>query len=145
VLARAGFHDTAWPGDVVCAYPPVRSLCGSGGSFVVYCLFLAVGQGVFPVLFFSGICLVMYFFKSSVTDLWMRAVGLLLLTVAFSAAVHHFKPGSWEGFPEGHGGVVGISAAFFLKAYFNTVGTRLVLLTTMLIGLLLAADDLVLR
>jgi S-DNA-T family DNA segregation ATPase FtsK/SpoIIIE len=145
LLALASFHNTDWPSHQVYPYPPTRNLCGAAGSFVAYYLFLAIGQGVFPVLFFTGICLVMYVFRSPVTDLWMRAVGLLLLTVAFSAAVHHFKPGSWEGFPEGHGGVVGISASFFLKAYFNTVGTRLVLLSTMLIGLLLAADDLVLR
>ena len=145
LLALASFHTTDWPSHQVYPYPSVRNLCGAAGSFVAYYLFLAIGQGVFPVLFFTGICLVMYFFRSPVTDLWMRAVGVLLLTVAFSAAVHHFKPGSSEGFPEGHGGVVGISASYFLKAYFNTVGTRLILLTTMLIGLLLAADDLVLR
>ena len=145
LLALASFHTTDWPSHQVYPYPPIRNLCGAAGSFVAYYLFLAIGQGVFPLLFFSGICLVMFFFKSPVSDLWMRAVGLLLLTVAFSAAVHHFKPGSWEGFPEGHGGVVGISASYFLKSYFNTVGTRLILLTTILIGLLLAADDLVLR
>jgi S-DNA-T family DNA segregation ATPase FtsK/SpoIIIE len=145
LLALASFHPTDWPSHQVYPYPPVRNLCGSAGAFTAYYLFLAVGQGVFPILFFTGICLVLQLFRSTVTDLWMRSVGLLLLTVAFAAAVHHFKPGSWESFPEGSGGVVGISASHFLKAYFNTVGTRLVLLTTMLIGLLLAADDLVLR
>src|SRR5438874_13244463 len=84
MLALASFHTTDWPSHQVYPYPPVRNLCGSAGSFIAYYLFLAIGQGVFPVLFFSGICLVMYFFKSPVTDLWMRAVGLLLLTVAFS-------------------------------------------------------------
>ena len=145
LLSLASFHATDWPSHQVYPFPPTRNLCGAAGSFFAYYLFLAVGQGVFPLLFFTGILLVMYLFQSPVTDLWMRAVGLLLLTVAFSAAVHHFKPGSWEGFPEGHGGVVGISASHFLQSYFNTVGTRLILLSTMLIGLLLAADDLVLR
>ena len=60
-------------------------------------------------------------------------------------AVHHFTPGSKTGFPEGQGGIVGIGTADFLQSHFNTVGTRLVLVTTLLIGLLLAADDLVLR
>src|SRR6476661_5807079 len=117
LLALASFHTTDWPSHDVFPYPPTRNLCGAAGSFVAYYLFLAIGQGVFPVLFFTGICLVMALFRSPVTDLWFRAVGLLLLTVAFAAAVHHFKPGSWEGFPEGHGGVVGISASHFLTAY----------------------------
>ena len=96
LLALASFHTTDWPSHDVFPYPSTRNLCGSAGSFVAYYLFLAIGQGVFPVLFFTGICLVMYLFRSPVTDLWFRAVGLLLLTVAFSAAVHHIRPGSWQ-------------------------------------------------
>src|SRR5206468_2946107 len=65
--------------------------------------------------------------------------------IGFAAAVHHFKPGSENGFPEGQGGILGIGAASFLQSHFSTAGTRLVLLTAILIGLLLAADDLVLR
>ena len=145
LLALASFHPTDWPSHQVYPYPSVRNLCGSAGAFTAYYLFLAVGQGVFPILFFTGVCLVLQLFRSPVTDLWMRAVGLLLMTVAFAAAVNHFRPGSWDSLPEGYGGVVGISASHFLKVHFNTVGTRLILLTTMLIGLLLAADDLVLR
>src|SRR6185437_12510231 len=76
---------------------------------------------------------------------WMRSVGLVLLTVAFAAVCHHFKPGSYDAFPEGRGGIVGITSATVLQHYFNTVGTRLILATTALVGLLLAADDLVLR
>ena len=107
--------------------------------------YLFIGQGVFPILFFSGVCLVLRLFQSRVGDLWMRATGLLLLSVAFAAAVHHFKPGSYDGFPEGQGGIIGIGTAHFLQHYFSTAGTRLILATTLLVGLLLAADDLVLR
>ena len=62
LLALASFHTTDWPSHQVFPYPPTRNLCGAAGSFVAYYLFLAVGQGVFPLLFFSGICLVMYFY-----------------------------------------------------------------------------------
>ena len=75
----------------------------------------------------------------------MRAIGLLLLSIAFAATVHHFEPGSENGFPEGQGGILGIGAATFLQSHFSTAGTRLVLLTAMLIGLILVADDLVLK
>src|SRR5205807_3381864 len=56
-----------------------------------------------------------------------------------------FKPGSYDGLPEGRGGILGIAASTVLQHYFGTTGTRLILLTTLLVGLLLAADDLVLR
>jgi DNA segregation ATPase FtsK/SpoIIIE, S-DNA-T family len=145
LLSLASFHATDWPSHAVFPHPATANLCGSAGAYVAYWSFFAVGQGVFPVLFFTGVCLVLLAFQSRIGDLWMRAIGLMLLTVAFAAAVHHFTPGSATGLPEGQGGVVGISTANYLQAHFNTVGTRLVLLVSMLIGLLLAADDLVLR
>ncbi len=145
LLALASFSATDWPSHAVQPYPPIKNLCGSAGAFISYYLFLFAGQGVFPVLFFTGVCLVLCAFDNPIGDLWMRAVGLLLLAVAFAAAVHHFRPGTGTGLPEGQGGIIGIAASHFLQLYFNTVGTRLILLTTLLIGLLLAADDLVLQ
>ena len=72
-------------------------------------------------------------------------IRLLLLSMAFAAAVHHIKPGSMNGFPEGHGGLLGITASTFLQSHFSVWGTRLILFTGLLVGLLLAADDFVLR
>jgi S-DNA-T family DNA segregation ATPase FtsK/SpoIIIE len=91
------------------------------------------------------VCLALVMFRNRVSDLWLRVIGLTMLTLAFAAAVHHLHPGSRNGFPEGNGGIFGIGAAHFLQHHFSTIGTRLVLLTSFLIGLLLAADDLVLR
>ena len=145
LLAVGSFSPTDWPSHVVAPHPPTQNLCGKVGAFLAYHCFLAIGQGVFPVLFFTGVAVAMWLFKHRVGDLWLRVVGLTVLTIAFSAAVHHLKPGSPGGFPEGHGGILGISASSFLQSHFNTTGTRLVLVTAMLVGLLLAADDLVLR
>ncbi len=145
LLALGSFHPTDWPSHAVDPNPPTRNLCGVAGAFIAYYLYLFIGQGIFPILFFSGVCVVLHAFRNAVGDLWMRSIGLLLLSVAFASAIHHFKPGSYDGFPEGQGGIIGISASHFLQHYFSTAGTRLILATTMLVGLLLAADDLVLR
>jgi S-DNA-T family DNA segregation ATPase FtsK/SpoIIIE len=145
LVALGSFHYNDWPSHEIYPYPPIQNLCGAVGAFVSYYSFLAVGQGAFPVMFFTGVCIVLMLCNSRIGDLWMRTVGLILLTVAFASAVHHFKPGSYDGFPEGRGGVVGISTATILQHYFSTVGTRLILATTATVGLLLAADDLVLR
>jgi S-DNA-T family DNA segregation ATPase FtsK/SpoIIIE len=144
LFALGSFHPTDWPSHAVYPYPPIQNVCGSVGAFAAYWCFLAIGQGVFPLLFFSGVCLALLVYQSKLTDIWFRIAGLLILSVSFAAFVHHFKPGSNSGFPEGHGGVIGIAAAAFLQAHFNTVGTRLVLATAIFVGLLLAADDLVL-
>ena len=145
LVSLGSFHYSDWPSHDIYPYGPTQNLCGSVGAWISYYSFVIIGQGAFPLLFFTGICLVLQMCNSRIGDLWMRSAGLLLLTVAFAAAVHHFKPGSYDGFPEGRGGVIGIATATVLQNYFSTVGTRLILLTTSLVGLLLAADDLVLR
>ena len=145
LLALGSFSPTDWPTHTVFPYPPTANLCGTVGAFVAYWCFFAIGQGVFPILFFSGVLLAMVLFKNRVSDMWLRVIGLLLLSTAFAAIVHHLKPGSMSGFPEGHGGLLGITASTYLQAHCNVWGTRLILLTVMLLGLLLAADDLVLR
>jgi S-DNA-T family DNA segregation ATPase FtsK/SpoIIIE len=145
LLALGSFHVADWPSHSIDPHPPTRNLCGPAGAYVAYYLYLFIGQGVFPLLFFTGVCLIMKLFHNAVGDWWMRSIGLLLLCVAFASAVHHFRPGSYDGFPEGQGGIIGIGAEHFLHRYFSTAGTRLILATTLLVGLLLAADDLVLR
>ncbi len=145
LFALGSFHPTDWPSHAVYPYPSIQNVCGPVGAFVAYWSYLAIGQGVFPLLFFSGVCLAMAFYHTRLSDPWLRVVGLALLSVAFAAFVHHFRPGSSSGLPEGAGGVIGIATAAFLQAHFHAVGTQLILLTAILVGLLLAADDLVLR
>lgn len=145
LLSLASFHADDWPSHQVYPYPPIQNLCGHVGAFVACHLFFTIGQGMFPILFFSGICLALLLFHNRVSDLWLRAIGLALLSVAFAAMIHLILPGSADSFPEGHGGIIGISASSFLKSHFSTAGSGLILLTTFLVGLLLAADDLVIR
>src|SRR5437773_2765866 len=145
LLSLGSFHANDWPSHTVYPWPAIQNLCGSAGAYVAYYCFLAIGQGVFPVLFFSGVLLALVLCRSRVSDMWLRVIGLMLLSTAFAAAVHHIRPGSSNSFPEGHGGLIGITASTFLQAHFSIWGTRLILLTGMFVGLLLAADDLVLR
>jgi S-DNA-T family DNA segregation ATPase FtsK/SpoIIIE len=144
-LALASFHATDWPSHAIYPWPAVQNLCGSVGAWCAYYAFLGMGQGAFLILFFTGVCLALVMFDNRVGDLWLRTVGLLLLAIAFAAAVNHFRPGSSSSLPEGYGGILGIGTSSFLQSHFNVVGTRLILLTSLLIGLLLTADDLVLR
>ncbi|HVT87991.1 MAG TPA: DNA translocase FtsK [Tepidisphaeraceae bacterium] len=144
-LSLASFHASDWPSHQVYPYPPIQNLCGPTGSYVAYYCFLALGEGLFPVLFLTGVGLAMVMFKQRVQDLWIRSIGLLILSIAFASLVHHIQPGSASALPEGHGGIVGIGTSTWLQLRFHTVGTRIVLFTLMLIGLLLAADELVLH
>ena len=66
LLSLASFQPTDWPTHTVYPYPAVQNVCGSAGAFVAYYLFLAIGQGVFPLLFFTGVMLVLRLCKSRV-------------------------------------------------------------------------------
>lgn len=144
-ISLATFSPTDWPSHAVYPYGPIGNACGAVGAWFAYQAYFALGQGVFPILFFSGVFVAMVIARSPVTDLWLRAIGLLLLSVAFASAIHHFSPGSRSGMPEGSGGILGIGAIGLLHAHFNTVGTLLVLLVVFAVGLLLTADDLVIK
>src|SRR5688572_33005068 len=84
LLALGSFHTSDWPSHQVYPYPEIQNLCGKVGAYVAYHVFLVLGQGVFPVLFFSGVCLALLLFKNHVGDWWLRTIGLLVLTVAFA-------------------------------------------------------------
>src|SRR5207247_2233330 len=118
LLSLGSFHANDWPSHTVYPWPAIQNLCGSAGAYVAYYCFLAIGQGVFPVLFFSGVLLALMMCKSRVSDVWLRVIGLMLLSTAFAAAVHHIRPGSNNSFPEGHGGLIGLTAFTFLHAHF---------------------------
>src|SRR3954471_353126 len=117
LLSLASFHPEDWPSHQVYPYQPIKNLCGSAGAYVAYQLFFAIGQGVFPILMFSGLCLALLLFHNKISDLWLRGIGLAVLSIAFAAMVHLIRPGSSDSFPEGHGGIIGISATAFLKAH----------------------------
>jgi S-DNA-T family DNA segregation ATPase FtsK/SpoIIIE len=144
-LSIGSFHPTDWPSSAVYPYQPTQNLCGSAGAVVAYWLFSIIGQGVYPLLFFTGVCLAALILKNEITDPILRATGLLILCIAFASFVHHFSPGSSSGLPEGTGGFLGITTASVLQQQFGPTGTRLILLAAFIVGLLLAADDLLLH
>src|SRR4051794_38895971 len=121
LLALGSFHATDWPSHAVYPYPPVQNVMGYAGAFVSYYLYMSLGQGIFPVLFFFGVCVALRLYGGRITDVWLRSIGLALLAIAFAAVVHMVKPGTAAGFPEGNGGIVGIGASSFLRAHCSTV------------------------
>jgi S-DNA-T family DNA segregation ATPase FtsK/SpoIIIE len=144
-LSMASFRATDWPSHAVYPYGEVQNLCGTAGAAVAYYLSFTFGPGVYPIFFFSAVYLGLKITRSPISDVWLRFVGMVLLSVSFAAAVHQFRAGAPSGLPEGSGGLLGIAAAKFLQQHFSYFGTLLVLLVTFFVGLLLAADDLVLR
>ena len=145
LLALGSFHATDWPSHAVFPYHSVKNICGNPGAYVAYHTFYVLGQGVFPILFFGGLCMSLWLLGNRVSDVWLRVIGVALLSVAFASAIHLLRPGSADSLPEGSGGIIGIALVGFLQSHCNMLLTSLILGCAFLVGLLLAADDLVVR
>ncbi len=145
-LSVISHSSSDWPSHAVYPYPAeIGNLCGAAGAFISFWIRYAIGPGVYPVLFFSAVFIFLWMTKNRISDVWLRAIGIVVLAVAFGAIVHQLSGGSVRGLPEGNGGVMGIASAHFLQTHFNKIGSLLVLASAMIVGLILAADDLALR
>src|SRR5687768_16870048 len=141
-LALWSFSVTDWPSHASFPYPPAHNWCGFIGAWTAYQLYAAVGQGAWAILAATGLLVLLRLLDYKVRDLWLRAAGLALLTVAVAAV---FAELGWNlaGMPEGDGGVFGIASAGYLRQHFGVAGTRLALILACLAGVLLVADELV--
>ena len=143
-VALLSFNAADWPSHAVYPWGPTQNWCGPVGAYLAYHAFTFVGSGAFALLFFGAIFISMKIWGQKLGDMWLRAIGLVLIAASIGAITHLFSPSS-GGMPEGSGGVVGIAASSFLRSHFSGFGTSLVLLVTFLMGVLLAADELVIR
>lgn len=143
-LSLMTFSPTDWPSHAVYPWGPTQNLCGPVGAFFAYHAFNLFGSGTFALLFFGGLYLGMKIWGQTLGDFWLRAIGLTLVAVAMGAITNLLAPGA-GGMPEGSGGVLGIGTSSYLAAHFNKIGTALILVVSFLLGVLLAADELVIR
>ncbi|MBN1817847.1 MAG: DNA translocase FtsK [Sedimentisphaerales bacterium] len=153
LLLFACISFSIWDAPSLYTYPhniPAANWCGSIGAFSAYYLFYYVGPGMFLVLVAAIWILLTSLSGTTITQPVLRSIGLALLVTAASASwnlLWQFKP-IWPytagGFPQGNGGVLGISVAHFLSTRFALLGTTIILGSTWLVGAVLLADSVVL-
>jgi len=130
-----------WPSKYVSPHnEPTANWCGSIGAFMAYYLMYYIGPGIFVILV-SAICfLVAKLRRQAISQGFLRAVGLVLLTFAASSSFYFFWPYSVFDFPMGSGGVLGVGVAEFLRQHFAVLGTFILIAATWVVGLVLLAD-----
>lgn len=121
-----------------------QNLCGSVGAWLAYHLFYYLGGGAYALLGVLSVGVIAWTRAVRLRDPWLRLVGLVLICAAVSTWAAMF-PASDKYLMSGPGGVLGAASADFFERYFQTAGTHIVLICAMIVGLLLAADDLVVR
>jgi hypothetical protein len=134
-----------WPSKFV--YPhnnPTTNWCGSIGAFCAYHLLYYIGPGVFIMLASVISWLIAKLTNRTTGQPVLRAIGLLLLTVAASSTFYCLWPHRIYAFPMGSGGVLGIGTVIFLRSQLALLGTFILILATWIVGIVLLADSVIL-
>ncbi len=129
---------SAWP-------VPARThnVCGIVGAVVAYHAFAYLGWGVFPTLFVLTVGLAAASRGAPTNDLWLRLVGLLMIGAASACAGSLVLTPSDRDLVFGPGGMVGRAAAPVLLKHLEVLGTWLCLTVLVVVGMVLAADNVV--
>jgi S-DNA-T family DNA segregation ATPase FtsK/SpoIIIE len=139
------FDAADWPNTAV--WPnsqPTRNACGRAGAWMAYQLMRFFGEGVYPILTLLTMAGLVRLARKPITSLSLRVIGLALLVTVTATAVALMHPTSSSGFIEGRGGILGITMAALLRGSFSTMGTLLIVSAGLVVGLLLALDDVLL-
>jgi S-DNA-T family DNA segregation ATPase FtsK/SpoIIIE len=145
-VAALSFDSADWPSTSV--WPqnaPVHNLCGPVGAWVAHRLFCYLGIGVYALLVLLTTGVLAWSKGARLSDAWLRFVGLALICAVFSTSGAMLIPASRSELVSGAGGALGAAAAHFFPTQLGTTGTLILLAAAFVVGLLLAADELVLK
>ncbi len=112
--------------------------CGRCGATIAFLGFEKIGPGVFVGLALLGIFLVCWSRRDDLREWPLRLMGGVLVMIVVSAGFYLMSTRST--LPSGPGGVLGLGVGDFLHYRFG-VGAYLLLLLTLIVGLLLIADE----
>jgi S-DNA-T family DNA segregation ATPase FtsK/SpoIIIE len=145
-VAILTFDIADWPNSAVWPQPdPVHNGCGRAGAWISFQLMHYLGDGVYPLLLVITLGLLLELARKPIAGVVLRLIGLALVTSATAASSAMLDSHVGIGLVEGRGGILGIALAAVLKTGFSTWGAWIVLVAANIVGLLLTADDLLLR
>ncbi len=143
LLALGSFNSADWPSQAVAVHnTPPANLLGNAGAAVAFWTYGLFGYGVWAALALGATALGAVALGHRVQHLWLRATGVAMLVLAIGA-IHAL----W--FPT-LGPVAGMEAGMLpqwitgeLHARFSGLATSLILLCAVVIGAVVAADEVV--
>jgi len=126
---------------------PSHNWVGAVGAQLAYHLYAMLGPGIWITMLGAAVYLYLTATKREVNQLFLRAVGLVMMTVCVSSLIALFGT-SYNWFvghaPQGPGGLLALWVSDHLFARFNVMGSAVVLGVTFWVGAILTADKYVL-
>ena len=145
-LSLLSFSPTDAPSPAV--HPPqtpVVNAAGPIGAHLAYYLRYWVGAGVYMGVLFATVAAITLMFGGRIGFLRWRVLGVAFLVIATSTAVYVHQPTESADALYGSAGVAGMAAGKVLLGRFGPTGAWILVAITLCIGLMLAADNLVLQ
>jgi len=138
------FNIYDWPNTDVAPARPEHNLCGPVGAYLAYQNNYYLGPAGAAFLTAMAIWLVLHSMQRPIEQVILRITGVILFGSALSAGAYLINHGNAQSLSHGNGGVLGIALGHFLLNNTALTGAILVLTATAIVGLLLAADNIVL-
>jgi len=141
-LALVSFDAADAPSRTVASWnQPPANLMGAVGALVALTVYEAFGFGAWIPMLLGGVALWATFTGRAISHPMVRVVGAVIAMIAFSALHATWFPrlGSLAG------AEAGLIPQWFAQQFvvrFNGVGTSLILLLALVLGLMVAADEL---
>gem|GEM_PF-174110 len=144
-VSLISFNMQDSPNPDVISSGMIANLCGPFGAMISFYFEKYLGPSSLPMLAVITFCLIKYCMNKPFTQPILRATGIFLICGVLSGSVYIINAGNAHSFSSGNGGILGIAIGHFLLAKTATIGATIILLTAFIVGLLLVADDIVLR
>ncbi len=149
VAASLASYDAADPPAHAYGVPneTIHNWVGNVGALISHKLYLMAGPGVWVMLLGIGVMLGMTGMGKQVTQLSIRLIGLVVMSVSISALVSVAVPTvvhGYSGAPQGPGGLLAQLIDDQLTMRFAVPGTVMILVVCFWVGAVLAADQWVL-
>jgi S-DNA-T family DNA segregation ATPase FtsK/SpoIIIE len=141
-LALVSFDAADAPSRTVATWnQPPANLMGAVGAMVALCVYEAFGFGAWIPMLLGGVALWATFTGRAISHPGVRVVGAVIAMIAASALHATWFPrlGSLAG---AEAGLIPQWFAQQFVARFNGIGTSLILLLALVLGLMVAADEL---
>ncbi|UCE62193.1 MAG: DNA translocase FtsK 4TM domain-containing protein [Phycisphaerales bacterium] len=121
-------------------HTPTMNACGVVGAWCSYQLFFYVGDGVYPLLLFATLAALVRLVRGELRGIPERLFGLTVVVACTSVSAHLISARAATPLPTGHGGLVGYALGDVLTHNLSRVGTLIVLVSSLIVGVLFATE-----
>ena len=141
-LSLVSFSPFDAPSGLVYPAPEsIGNLCGPLGARVAYSLMETFGYSCYLLLAAVVLFDLNLFSDRPFKDAFLRGLGVALMMFAAATGLCLLLPGLGQTGLYGSGGRLGALGAIWLEENFSVAGTALILITLLLAGFVLAADQ----